>query len=184
MLSWAIRAQETPISEKQRAFELAAQEKLAELERAAPPAGRDRFYALHDLAETAFDAAEFGKAEKYAKELLALAPGYPNDWNYGNAIYYGNLVIGRVALRRDMDFAVAKRSLLAAGQTPGSPQVQSFGPNMSLAKDLLSVGERDTVLQFFALCRNFWKFHPEKLDEWSAVVMKGGMPDFGANLLY
>ena len=28
---------------------------------------------------------------------------------------------------------------------------------MSLAKDLLADGERDTVLEFFTRCRAFWK---------------------------
>jgi len=168
---------------QQRDLEL-AQEKLVELEQAAPAAGIHRFYALHRLAETAFDAGRLDKAEKYANELLALAPQYSKDWNYGNAIYYGNMVIGRVALRRDMGFAVAKRSLLAAGKTPGSPQLNSFGPNMSLAKDLLSMGQRDTVLQFFASCHNFWKHERGRLDAWSATVMRGGTPDFGANLRY
>jgi hypothetical protein len=40
-------------------------------------------------------------AESYANELLAGAPSYPKDWNYGNAIFSGNMLLGRVALRRD-----------------------------------------------------------------------------------
>jgi hypothetical protein len=55
---------------------------------------------------------------------------------------------------------------------------------MSLAKDLLSHGERDTVLDFFTLCRSFWKSGSAKLDDWTAVVRGGAMPDFGANLEY
>ena len=64
---------------QQRDTELAAQEKLVELEQAAPAEGIQRFYALHRLAETAFDAGQLDKAEKHAKELLALAPEYPKD---------------------------------------------------------------------------------------------------------
>ena len=40
---------------------------------------------------------------------------------------------------------------------PGSPQLNSFGPIMSLAEELLEQGEPDTVLEFFAECRKFWK---------------------------
>jgi hypothetical protein len=40
------------------------------------------------------------------------------------------------------------------------------------------------VLQYFSLCRAFWKLRPETLDAWSATVRGGGMPDFGANLKY
>ena len=150
--------------------------------------GRERFYALSRLAKNAFDSGDMGRAEQYAKELLLAAPQYPKDWNYGNAIYYGNMVIGRVALRRDHNVILAKRSLLASAATPGSPQLESFGPNMSLAKDLLELGERDTVLEFFTLCRKFWTFVPPSggnmLDQWTGIVKDGGMPEFGANLKY
>lgn len=61
-------------------------------------------------------------------------------------------------------------SLLASAQMPGSPTLNSFGPNVSLAKDLLTEGERDTVLQFFTLCRSFWKMDRGKLDAWTATV--------------
>jgi len=32
-----------------------------------------------------------------------------------------------------------------------------FGPNVSLAKDLIEKGERDTVVEYFEACRKFWK---------------------------
>jgi hypothetical protein len=85
-----------------------------------------------------------------ARELLSVAAGYAKDWNYGNAVFVGNMVIGRVALRSDKHTFLAKGSLLAAGETPGSPHLNRFGPNMSLAQDLLERGERDSVLEFFA----------------------------------
>jgi len=160
------------------------QEKLATLENAAPPAGIERFYALPGLAKAAFQATELDRAERYARELLEAAPEYPKDWNYGNAIFYGNMVLGRVALSRDKNVALAKSSLLASAQMPGSPQLDSFGPNMSLAKDLLGQGERETVQEFLALCGKFWKRSQVKLDEWTATVKGGGMPDFGPNLVY
>lgn len=140
-----------------------------------------RFYALSDLAVAAFDAGELGKARSYANELLSLASRYAKDWNNGNAIYYGNLVLGRLALREN-DTRKAKALLLAAGHTHGSPQLNSFGPNLMLAKELLDKGERDTVLQFFALCKVFWKMDRGLLDQWSATVRGGGMPDFGSHL--
>ena len=62
--------------------------------------------------------------------------------------------------------------------------MNSFGPNMSLAKDLLEKGERDTVLQYFELCRKFWTMDYGKLDEWSQEVRAGKIPRFGANLVY
>ncbi len=159
------------------------QEMLAELVQATPPTGIERFLALSHLAKAAFDAAELNKAEDYARELLSAAHEHPK-WNRGNAIFYGNMVIGRVALRRDRNVALANSSLLASAQTPGSPTLNTFGPNMSLARDLLTVGERDTVLEFFTLCRSFWKMDFGKLDDWTAIVKDGGIPDFGGNLVF
>ena len=149
-----------------------------------PPAGLERFIGLKAAAQAAFLAGDLNAAQSYANELLADAPSYPKDWNYGNAIFYGNMVLGRVALRRDKNVALAKNFLLASGKTPGSPQLNSFGPNMSLAKDLLAAGERDTVLEFFGECSLFWKNHFSKLNDWTAMVKGGGDPNFGANLLY
>jgi hypothetical protein len=40
------------------------------------------------------------KAEGYARELLSASPEHQKDWNYGNAIFYGNMLIGQVALAR------------------------------------------------------------------------------------
>jgi hypothetical protein len=74
--------------------------------------------------------------------------------------------------------------LIAAGKSPGSPVMDSFGPNMTLAKDLLEKGERDTVLEYFMLCHKFWKMDHGKLDKWMQEVMDGKNPDFGANLFY
>ena len=145
--------------------------------------GEARFYALDDAAKESFTAGKIEDARRDATELLALAPTHQGNWNYGNAIQDGNLVLGRIALREGrMD--EAKECLLAAGGSPGSPTMKSFGPNMSLAKDLLEKGERETVLQYFELCRKFWKMDYGKLDKWNREVKAGQIPDFGANLVY
>ena len=143
----------------------------------------DKFYALNDAAKESFEVGKIEDAQKYSKTLLMLAPKFQGDWNYGNAIHDGNLVLGRIAVREGRT-EEAKKCLLAAGKSPGSPQMNSFGPNMSLAKDLLEKSERDTVLQYFDLCRNFWKMDDGKLDDWSNEVREGKIPQFCANLVY
>ena len=145
--------------------------------------GQSRFYALNDAAKESFAVGQIEDARKYATELLALAPKFQSNWNHGNAIQDGNLVLGRIAVREGQ-MEIAKHYLLAAGKSSGSPQMNSFGPNMSLAKDLLEKGERDVVLQYFDLSRNFWKMDYGKLNDWSQYVKAGKIPDFGANLLY
>jgi hypothetical protein len=143
----------------------------------------ERFYALGEAATQSFAVGKIDDARKHAQELLALAKKFPTDWNYGNAIHDGNLVLGRIALKEGKT-AAAKQYLLAAGRSPGSPQMDSFGPNMSLARDLLEKGERETVLQYFELCRKFWKMGHDRLDQWTKDVKAGQAPAFGANLLY
>ena len=103
--------------------------------------------------------------------------------NYGNAIQDANLVLGRLALRAGK-IKAAEEYLIAAGKSPGSPQMDSFGPNLTLAKDLLDKGERETVLEYFMLCHRFWKMDRGRLEDWMQQVMDGMNPDFGANLLY
>ncbi|MFI9407194.1 hypothetical protein [Nocardia sp. NPDC052316] len=149
----------------------------------APATTFDRFDDLPDLAKDSFTAGDIEAARGYAQELLAIAPGFRGDWNYGNAIHDGNMVLGRIALREGR-VEDAKAHLLAAGNSPGSPQINSYGPNMSLAKDLLEHGERQVVLEYFELCRRFWELHNGRLDRWSQLVQLGVVPDFGANLVY
>ncbi len=160
------------------------QEQLAALEASASAlTGEKLFYKLPELAKRAFNAGAIDKATAYSKQVLEMAPQYPKDWNYGNAIYYGNFVLGRVAVQ-DGNLKQAGQYLLAAGATPGSPQLNSFGPNMTLAKDLLEKGQSEVVLQYLTLCRNFWKMDYGKLDQWSAAVRSGGTPNFASNLMY
>ncbi len=144
---------------------------------------QERFYALNDAAKQSFASGKIEDARTYASNLLALLPKFPNDWNYGNAVQDGNLVLGRIAVQEGR-IEDAKRYLLEAGRSRGSPQMNSFGPNLSLAKDLLEKGERDVVLQYFELCRQFWQRDRGRLDQWSQEVKAGKIPDFGANLRY
>jgi len=144
---------------------------------------RERFYALREAAKMSFEVQRNEQAEAYAWELLDLAQSLERDWNYGNAIHDGNIVLGRLALARE-DQEEAKRRLLAAGKTPGSPQLNSFGPNMSLARELLVAGEREVVIEYFRQCLQFWELGRERLEDWIALAEGGRLPDFGANLVY
>ena len=142
-----------------------------------------RFYALNDAAKESFVVGNTEDARKYAQELMTLLPKFPGDWNYGNAVQDANLVLGRIAVKEGR-LDEAKQYLIAAGKSPGSPQMNSFGPNVSLAKDLLEKGQRDVVLEYFELCRSFWQMHRGRLDHWIQEVKEGKVPDFEANLVY
>ncbi len=166
----------------EQALPRSPQQVLADLEQQAGGGDRYRRYvALNKMAAAALDAGASDKAAAYARELLTLAQAQPKDWNYGNAIHDGHTTLGLLAAKNN-DIDTARRELLEAGKTPGSPQLNSFGPNMALANELLRKGEKEAVLEYFTLCRAFWKMGAERLDSWSETVRNGGNPVFGVNL--
>ena len=142
-----------------------------------------RWLVLCRISRNQLDRGRLERAAAMANELLALSASYEDDWHYGNAVHHGHLVLGRIALRKG-DTDAAKQHLLAAGRTPGSPQLDSFGPNMMLAKELLAAGEAETVLEYFELCGVFWAMGAPRLRRWAALVREGRTPDFRANLVY
>jgi hypothetical protein len=142
-----------------------------------------RFYALSEAAKAAFEVGKLDEAYQFADELLDQASRYRDDWNYGNAIHDGHMVLGRIALRGG-DLETAKGELLQAGKTSGSPQLRSFGPNVSLAKDLIERHQVGAVTEYFRLCGAFWDLGQANLRRWTILVKAGEMPDFGSNLYY
>jgi beta-lactamase regulating signal transducer with metallopeptidase domain len=163
----------------------AAKKALEQMEQsqAGTTDANSRFYNLDYLAKMAFSAGNMAKARAYATEFLQQAEQNKSSWAYGNAINHGNVILGRIALREGR-LDAAKKHLLAAGATKGSPQLNSFGPNMALAKELLEKGERETALEYFKLCGTFWKLGADKLDRWAKEVNAGLAPDFGGALNY
>jgi len=139
-----------------------------------------RFHVLGDAAKRCFAAGRVGEARQYVQELSALLPAFRQNPGYGQAVHDINLVLGRIAVREGR-LEDAKRHLLESVRTPGAAQMD-YGPNMSLAKDLLEKGERQVVLDYLAACKRFWNYR--RLEEWSQQIREGKIPDFGANLLY
>ena len=148
---------------------------------AAADSPEQRFYALGAAAKESFAAGKMQDAEKYAQELMSLLPSFQQTREYGAAMSDANLVLGRIAMRKG-NIEDAKRYLMAVGKCPATPDLQNYGPNMSLAKDLLEKGERQAVLGYFELCRKFWLNGSAQLDQWSQQVRDGKIPDFGPNL--
>ena len=164
-----------------RSHEQICEEEETRLENAASEL--ERFYFLDEVAKCVFDDGDFELAQRLANEALDLARRYPEDWNYGNAIHDANVVLGRIALREG-NSEVAIEHLRLAGETPGSPQLNSFGPNMTLTRDLLQQGEWDPVYDYLEQCRAFWELGGKKIDRWQALVSSRQIPDFGANIYY
>jgi hypothetical protein len=113
----------------------------------------------------------------YGRVLLASAQS-ADQWDAGNRIHQANIMMGRAALRGG-NIEEAKAHLLAAGRTSGSPQLNSFGPDMSLAGEMLETGQRETVLEYLGLCRSLWKLGGGSLDAWTLDIQEGRTPNFG-----
>lgn len=137
---------------------------------------------LDNLARKAFEAGAFKKAKAYADQSLQ-SVSYQPEYARSSAIHYSNMVLGRLALH-DGDVAEAGEFLLRSGQISGGPGLSTGGPNMRLARDLLQLGEKEAVLEYFTLCAGFWKMGAKRLKQWKKQVLNGQIPDFGRNLYY
>ena len=142
--------------------------------------GEERDALLTSLAKSAFAAGLNDDAKKFATMML---DDDAEGWNRGNRIHHGNLILGQIAIS-DGNIDEAKSRLLLAGKTNGSPQLNSFGPNMLLAKELLERGQTEVVLEYFELCKKFWKMGNRNLKLWSDDVKSNRIPQFGGNLAY
>ena len=145
-------------------------------------ANEDRFYALGDAARLSFLTGKTEEARSFANELLSLVPEFQANWNHDNAIHVSNIVLGRIALAEGR-IDDAKNHLTTAGTIHGSPQLDTYGPDMSLANDLLAKGEQQVVLDYIELCRKFWSIDAGALNRWKNDIENGIAPDFGENLV-
>jgi hypothetical protein len=131
----------------------------------------ERSLLLADVADVARRAGNPAKARAYAQELLAHA-GRAEHWDHGNAVHDANRVLGHLALDRG-DVPAARVHLLAAGAAPGSPQLGSFGPELTLANALLAAGERAAVVEYLKLCQRFWTHRASDVQSWIAAIEAG-----------
>lgn len=143
-----------------------------------------------DLALAALEAGETGLAKRHAAETLHKNTDDKSS-NYGNIIHNANQILGRAALLEGK-LEDAKAYLLKAGATPGSPQLDSFGPQMPLARELLEKGEKETVLQYLDLVSKFWasekeesvlgkqlsKEHAATISGWKREIAEGKIPEW------
>lgn len=132
------------------------------------------------LAEARFISGDFNQAKSDAETALSKLDPKKDAWNHGNLVFALQQLLGRITLAQS-DVKVAAAQLIASGKTPGSPQLNSFGPGMSLALDLLGKGERAAVIEYLDLCAKFWSPGRSKIPAWKAQIEKGETPDFGPN---
>ena len=177
---WATLSEEMTSTKEQLATQKAAvlsfaQKALAKLEVASSE--EQQFYALPNAAFAAYHLERWDDGKTYAERALSLADSFTDNWNLGNAVHTAHTIAGLLALRQG-DRAAAVDALHASGTTPGSPQLNSFGPTMQLAIALLEVGERHAVMSYLTQCSTFWKMGSASLAIWPRKIAAGEMPNF------
>ncbi|HEY0665868.1 MAG TPA: hypothetical protein VGD24_07370 [Gallionella sp.] len=135
-----------------------------------------RFYSLGDDVTAAYMANNFARAKVLASEYAELASIYRCNWNYGNAIHDVNRVLGLISLSAG-EIDAAAEYLIKAGKSTGSPQLNTFGPELDLANQLLQRGKVDSVKTYLVEIKSFWEMNNGQVDTWLADIEKGGKPE-------
>jgi TolA-binding protein len=135
----------------------------------------DQIRLLRSQMEEAFWAGKMDEAESKARELLSLAGRSANDPEYGDAIFFANLSLGQVMLRRG-EKRQAAGYLLKASNAPPTEYLRLESIDMTLARQLVDWGEREAVAQFLDRCAKF-NHRGKDLAEWAAQIRKGINPD-------
>ncbi|MBX3227674.1 MAG: hypothetical protein KIT84_15065 [Labilithrix sp.] len=126
-----------------------------------------------DLLEALQLAERWDELAETARRVLADNETCRRTFQYGNAIHDAHLALGWCAYVGG-DFAGGAACLRRAGKTPGSPQLDSFGPDFELARALLAAGEREAVLDYIEDCKRFWKGEEAWLMRCYELVAAGG----------
>jgi hypothetical protein len=123
-----------------------------------------------DMAGAAFKIGDFDGASALAKIYLQSMDR--------NATQKANTILGRVALRSG-DIAASKQHLLDSTGPAAARDIATYGPMMTLARELLEKGEREAVLQYLEKCLMLWPRGENALRNWISDVEKGATPNFG-----
>jgi hypothetical protein len=110
-----------------------------------------------------------------ARELLELAQRVPNAPHSGYAIFQGNFMLGKVALRQG-NKREAARYLLIAADAPASEELRYDTMLMNLPRALIDWGERDAVAQFFERVAPK-TLRAKEFQDWAAQIRKGENPE-------
>ena len=106
-------------------------------------------FDTNKIALRNINAYEQQKAS-FMKMLLNLSAGN------GDSIHQINIAKGWLALKSgNQNKAVSY--LMASTQNTGSPVLGSFGPDMTLIRELYKRGNKSAVLQYLKQVQSFWK---------------------------
>jgi tetratricopeptide (TPR) repeat protein len=132
----------------------------------------DSFPQVKYAAEICYLAGNFADSKIFTLQLDEHKDSF-DDETQGGILHEYHTMIGRHMLR-DGHPEEAKKHLLLSIDVEPTSVMKSFGPNMSLALDLLMEGEKETVITYLDGCTEFWKKEPVQL--WKAKIRNNKMP--------
>ena len=141
-----------------------------------------KFLRLDDLAWKAYASGDHAKAEVYARTILdfdAKLPEEARDRTPCGSIHNAYLVLGSVALDKG-DIKGAAENLIASVKKPKPSPGNRLTADMSLAKRLLEIGERDAVMRYIEMSAEI-SDEPKERDKrraWMAVLKNDQVPEF------
>ena len=100
-----------------------------------------------------------------------------NSDDHAGAVYTANLILAQTALE-NTDIANAKRYLLEAGLAGRVRNIETTGPDTSIANALLRLGERETVLEYLRRSHNVWPRGIVAIDRWEQAIRANRRPNF------
>jgi hypothetical protein len=137
-----------------------------------------QFYMLDEETQAAIRAGGFDKAAEYAHELLREAAKNADDPNYGNAIYDGNMALGRVALRQGC--YQGREAAVGSRPNTGLNPVEQLLSGYDGGSGALGGGR--TRGRLTVLCALPPLLGRRLAATGCKTVREGGTPKFGANL--
>ncbi len=161
---------------------------IAQFERAIAQTvnDEDRFGLVLSAARAAYIAGDYEKSTRWSMELVRLGAIQKKTVVRAVAIHEANVVLGHLALI-DGNLEEAKDRLMSAVSVPDFPARLLFtggGKNLSLAKELLEQGERDSVLGYLRKCAECSPQDAAVFHRWISDIECGRARDFRASPAY
>lgn len=138
---------------------------------------------LYRLALSTFESGDLETAKRHSEQLLNNFPPLPEAggnereqlWMAWDIYRSTHLLLGRIHLVMN-DLDSAGLHLVQAGEAPTTPALESYGPDLSLARDLLTLGANGPVLKFLSALGTRWKAGKSRTETWEMDIRRGVVP--------
>ncbi|MEX0834365.1 MAG: hypothetical protein WD276_10925 [Actinomycetota bacterium] len=147
------------------------------------PGGSGHRDWLEEMARATTLAEDLRLASTNVAKLEDFAEGDVPGWTRNNLVHRTHTLRGQLAIISG-DRAEAERRLRQSARVGTSPQLSTFGPSTILAQELLGLGVRKAVLEYFDACSEIWAHGRDQLDEWRSAVGSGDKPILKPNVFY